>query len=438
MRLGLLARIILIVALALLAIQLLALLIYFGATDNRAVFGAASGSLPRQVAGLVRLVEKAPPDLRASVLDAFSQNGRSLAIVPGPPPDEAGVAALNRIEIAIKAVLASDGAPGRHVLVLFDPRQGEHAGETLRVYVQLASGDYLLLDVQDKVTVRVLGVPIGFFAGLFGVLVAVAALVAVAREMKPLTRLARDVDRVGEHLDPVPIPETGAPELRALIHAVNAMQERIATLVKNRTLTLGAISHDLRTYLTRLRLRIEMMPESRHRDGAIGDVEAMQALVEDTLDFAQSSFASAEPAACDPGAVLARYCAGHVEAGRITLTLPAVALRVAMAETVLERLCANLIENALRYGHAAFVRVEGAPGAVVLVVEDEGPGIAPEERAKVFEPFYRIEASRSRDSGGAGLGLTIVKRIVALHGGTAALGDSGHGGLAVTVCLPAA
>ncbi|MCS0501188.1 ATP-binding protein [Ancylobacter mangrovi] len=438
MRLGLLARIILIVAMALLAIQLLALLFYFGLSDGRSLLGEASPALPRQVVSLVRLVERAPPALRPDLFTALSENGRNVSLVAAPPADAAGSTSLHRVELSIRAALEASGESGRRVLARFDPRDKAHPGETFRVYVQLATGDYLVLDVKDRVTVRLLGIPIGFFAGVFGVLVAVAALAAVAREMKPLTRLAREVDRIGGQLDPVAIPEKGAPELRALIRAVNAMQERIATLVRNRTLTLGAISHDLRTYLTRLRLRVEMMPESRHRAGAVADVEAMQALVEDTLDFAQSSFSSAEPAVADLGAVLTRFRAGHAAPEPIRLDLPGEPARVAVGEKTLERLCANLVGNALRYGHCAFLSVRAEGPRVILQVEDDGPGIPPDERAHVFEPFYRIDASRNRDSGGAGLGLTIVRRIVDLHGGTIELGDSAHGGLRVTVALPAA
>lgn len=438
MRLGLIARILLIVAVALFAIQVLALVIYYGFSGGRAVVGEASPALPRQVASLVRLVERVPPDLRQSVLDAFSEAGRSVSVLPELPADVSRTPQVIRVEHSVRAALALDGVRDRDVWVRLDDTGDGRRGDTITVYVRLASGGYLRVEVSDRVTVRFLGVPIGFFAGLFGVLVAVGALVAVAREMKPLSRLAHAMDRIGEGIDPVVIPERGAPELRVLIRAANAMQERIAHLVRNRTLTLGAISHDLRTYLTRLRLRVEMMPESRHRAGAVADVEAMQALVEDTLDFAQAAFAQADPALADAGAVLRRYRVEHAKAGRIVLDLPDEPVRVAMGEKALERVCANLIENALRYGGTAFLRMVPAPERVNLYVEDDGPGIPPGQRAQVFEPFYRLEGSRNRESGGAGLGLTIVKRIVELHGGTVELGDSPKGGLAVRVSIPAA
>lgn len=435
MRLGLLARIILIVAVALFAIQLLALFVYFGAGEGRRSLGEVPPSLPRQIASLALLVDEVPADLRPALMEVFSENGRTAAIIPGLPAGLSGTNGLIRIERSIGAALALRGVHGRQVLARLDGRS--ESSDTLSVYVELAAGGYLWLDVKDHVTVRLLGVPIGFFAGLFGVVVAFVALMAVAREMRPITRLAQEVDRVGGGIGPVAIPERGAPELRTLIRAVNAMQKRIAALVRNRTLTLGAISHDLRTYLTRLRLRVEMMPESRHRAGAIADVEAMQALVEDTLDFVQDSFIPVEPAGTDLAAAL-RRCAAEQGDADISLDLPDGPVRVAMGDKALGRVIANLVGNALHYGKHAFATIETDGTQAVLVIEDEGPGIPVEERERVFEPFHRLEASRNRDSGGTGLGLTIVRRLVDRHGGGIELNTSPRGGLAVRVRLPRA
>ena len=437
MRLGLLARIILIVAVAFFAIQLVALAFYFGAGEGRRALGDGPPSLPRQIASLALLVDEVPADLRPALVEAFSENGRTATVIPALPDHLDPKKGIGRIERAIRTALALRGAQGRQVLVRLDGPSEDGRGDMLSVYVGLADGGYLWLDIQDRVTVRLLGVPIGFFAGLFGVLVALAALVAVAREMRPITRLAREVDRVGENITPVAIPERGAPELRTLIRAVNAMQERIGALVRNRALTLGAISHDLRTYLTRLRLRVEMMPESRHRAGAIADVEAMQALVEDALDFAQDSFTPTEPGGADLAAALRRYVDEQSDA-RIVLDVPDGQVPVVMGDKALGRVIANVVGNALRYGERAFIRTEAEDARTVLVIEDEGPGIPAEERERVFEPFHRLECSRNRDSGGTGLGLTIVRRLVERHGGSVELDTSPRGGLAVRVRLPRA
>jgi len=436
MRFGLLTRVILILTVALFATQLVALAFYFGFPTGSSKSSDASAGFARQVASLVRLVDEAPADLRPTILEAFTETGHAVSIVANPPGEGLMSPSLIRIEHGVRTALAVRGMADSDVRVRLDRRKDAGETDTFSIFVRLESGDYLWLDVKDGVTVRVLGVPIGFFAGLFGIVVAIIALLAVAREMRPLSRLARQVDRIGEHLNPTPIPEKGAPELHSLIRAVNAMQERIAALLRNRTLTLGAISHDLRTYLTRLRLRVEMMPKGAHKLGAIADVEAMQTLIEDTLDFAQGAFVPTEAEPADLAGLLRSYCTGHVQGGQIELDLPDRAVLVRLDEKALLRVCGNLIENAVRYGERALVRVECSADAVRLIVEDEGPGIAPEDHEQVFEPFFRLEASRNRESGGAGLGLTIVKRIVERHGGTVTLGETSRAGLKVTVTLP--
>lgn len=435
MRLGLLARIILIVAVALLVIQLLALVFYFGVGEGRRALAEGSPALPGRIAALVLLVDEMPSHLRPALLEAVSEGGRTAAIIPVLPEALTRKTELVRVERAIRSALASRGVDARDVQVRLEEHSDSGRGGTLSVYVALAEGGYLWLDVEDRVTVRLLGVPIGFFAGLFGVAVALVALVAVAREMRPITRLAREVDRVGEGMDPVAIPERGAPELRKLIRAVNAMQERIAALVRNRTLALGAISHDLRTYLTRLRLRVEMMPEDRHRAGAIADVEAMQALVEDTLDFAQDTFTPTEPSCADLAAAL-RHCADEQAEGQVVLDVPDRPVWVAVGDKALGRIIANLVGNALQYGTHAIAGLEEEGPVAILVIEDDGPGIPVEERERVFEPFHRLDASRNRESGGTGLGLTIVRRLVERQGGSITLGAGPAGGLAVRVALP--
>src|SRR5258708_19121398 len=138
-----------------------------------------------------------------------------------------------------------------------------------------------------------------YWACIIGFVVAAFAILAVIRETLPLSRLARSVERFGTDLEPAPMPERGAREVRALIRTVNQMQSRIATLVKGRAFVIGAIAHDLRTYLTRLRLRVETFPDGGMRERAGRDVEDMSALLEDALSFAQASFLGAENQAID-------------------------------------------------------------------------------------------------------------------------------------------
>ena len=185
----------------------------------------------------------------------------------------------------------------------------------VRLVVPLADGEFLVAETVDDLTVRVLGLPPGFWAGIIGFLVAALALYAVVRETIPLSRLARSVDRFAEAIEPAPVPMGGAREVRSLIGAFNRMQSRIAELVRNRTFMLAAISHDLRTYLTRLRLRVEMMPDADMRERATRDVEEMDALLDDALTFARTSFANGRSERVDLVDIVRRECAERSAAG---------------------------------------------------------------------------------------------------------------------------
>jgi signal transduction histidine kinase len=224
-----------------------------------------------------------------------------------------------------------------------------------------------------------------------------------------------------------------------VIHAVNAMQSRIAELIRSRTLVLGAISHDLRTYVTRLRLRLELLPDSEQRRKAAADLNGMQSLMDDALAFARASFGHGGDETVDLARIVRDEIETRIAQGRpVTLTGAERPLWVRGSRAGLARVAANLIDNALTYGGSADVSLHVSGAVVELWVEDRGPGIAAAERGKVFEPFYRLDPSRNRDSGGAGLGLTIVRQIVESRHGTVTIEDRPGGGLSLRVGLPEA
>ncbi|MDI4659161.1 HAMP domain-containing sensor histidine kinase, partial [Xanthobacter autotrophicus] len=305
--------------------------------------------------------------------------------------------------------------------------------------VGLDGGGYLDVLAGGDLTVRLLGLPVGLIAGILGFLVALAALFAVRRETRPLSDLADVVERFGARLEPLEVPERGAPDVRLVIRAVNAMQARIAELVRMRTLVLGAISHDLRTYLTRLRLRLELLPPGPQVEKAQADLAGMQALVDDALAFARATFAPASGERVDLSALArAEYEAHLAEGAAVSLSGADAPLPVDGARGALARVLANLVGNALAYGQRADITLIDHGEQVELRVDDRGPGIPVAERASVFEPFYRVEPSRNRESGGAGLGLTIVRQIVEGHGGEVIIADRPGGGARLRVLLPKA
>jgi signal transduction histidine kinase len=444
-RLGLVWRVALIVIAALVVIQLIAAAAYY-VERGRATEQGFRLPLPDQIAALVYLLEHAPADQRALALRVANGPGLRVAVPRAPPAEPTPPERVEWLELSIKRYIGD----GREVRAYFvgDARGGAEkrrpgletfSHRPVRIVVPLVTDGVVVAETVDDLTVRVLGLPPGFWAGIIGFLVAALALLAVIRETRPLARLARSVERFGEAIEPAPVPAQGAREVRALIASFNAMQGRIATLVKSRTFMLAAISHDLRTYLTRLRLRIEMMPDADARQRAARDVEDMHALLEDALVFARTSFSRDGAGPVDLAAVVRHECDERSSAGHpVEASLPAEPLIVSGEAAALARVVGNLIDNALKYGREAVVSVRCDGGEAEILVDDRGLGVPAVERERIFEPFLRLDPSRNRERGGAGLGLAIARQLVEGHGGTIAVEDRPGGGARFRVRLPLA
>lgn len=444
-RFGIAARIALIVMAALIVVQLLMLAAYVVERRRQLEEGTFTPLLT-QIAALTQLMDRLGPEERRLLVEASATPGFVPRLV-ATPPDFDTMGLLRPAERRLRAMAGlSDARPVALILLSSERRGGLPAqrlrdlvGAKLLAVVGLADGGYLEVTAGGDLTVRILGLPVGLLAGIMGFLVAIAALVAVRRETRPLSDLAYAVERFGEVLEPQPVRERGAPDVRSVIRAVNAMQARIVDLVRTRTLVLGAISHDLRTYLTRLRLRLEFLPDGPQVDKARADLEDMRALVEDALAFARASFSTASDETVDLSTIARREVESRLAQGAAATLEGADAPHpVRGSPAALSRVAANLAGNAIAYGGCADIVVTEADGEVELRVEDRGPGVPVKERASVFEPFYRVEVSRNRESGGAGLGLTIVKQIVEGHGGRVRIEDRPGGGARVRVLLPKA
>jgi len=441
-RISLIWRLVLILLAALVAFQLVAVgLFYIG--RSRATETGPRFPLPDQVAALVRILDRAGLEETKDALRVMNGAGLSARIEVEQPPEPSRARRFPGLEDRLSAYVGEGGK--RYVRVAFAGSASEGAferlsralGRDLRIVVALADGRYLVVETGGALYARLLGLPPGFWAGIIGFLVAGLAVAAIAWQTRPLTRLARSVEQFGRALQPEVQREAGAPEMRALIRAVNAMQARIAGLVKSRSFVLGAISHDLRTYLTRLRLRVETVAEPALKARLASDVDEMQGLVEDALAFAEASFADPRKDSVDLARVVARQCDARRAAGaKVEAVFAESQLIVAGSATALGRAVGNLIDNALTYGGEARVTLASAKSEAEILVEDRGPGIPPAERERVFEPFHRLEESRSREQGGAGLGLAIAREIVTKHGGRLAVEDRPGGGARLRLSLP--
>ncbi len=268
----------------------------------------------------------------------------------------------------------------------------------------------------------------------------VAALAyAVARmATRPIARLAQAAKGLSEDLDQRPLDESSGPaEVRRAAAAFNAMQARIRRHLQERTQMLAAISHDLQTPLTRLRLRLEKVGDEALRAKLIEDMTAMQDMVREGLELARSLDSPEAVQTIELDALVGSVCADLADSGMDVTAEGRAGASVRANATALRRCLGNLIENAVKYGGHARVHVARQDGQARITVRDGGPGIPEGELEKVFEPFYRLEVSRSRETGGTGLGLPIARNIAVRLGGTLTLRNHPEGGLEAELQLPA-
>ncbi len=320
---------------------------------------------------------------------------------------------------------------------MFGPTQAPWRGACEMLDIRLRDGEQLRLSVLPP---RNSGIAekTNFTAiiGVFLVSIAILAYLVARMTTRPLKQLAQAAKDLGNDINRAPLALAGASEIRQASAAFNAMQARIRQYIFQRTQMLAAITHDLQTPLTRLRLRLEKVEDCELQERLIGDLSAMQAMVREGLDLARSMDTTEAMHSLDVDSLLDSVCADASDSGQQVELQGRANVAVLGRPMSLRRCLVNLIDNAVKYGHQADVSVDRQPGTVRIRIRDEGPGIAPDELARVFEPFYRVETSRSRESGGTGLGLTIARNIAEQHGGTISLINRQQGGLEVTLLLP--
>lgn len=279
--------------------------------------------------------------------------------------------------------------------------------------------------------------------GITALLLLLVAVLAARRVGRPLQRLTDSAERLGRGEEVELLPEGGAEDIRRTTEAFNRMQSRIRRFVEDRTRMMAAISHDLRTPITSLRLRAEFIDDVEMREKIIATLDEMQAMTEAALTFAREE-ATAEPTrTTDLDALIESLCDDLVEMDLDVKFEDGERVPWRGRPDGLRRALRNVIENAVRYGERARVRLVMSPEWLEIVVEDDGPGIPENEFERVFAPFVRLESSRNRATGGVGLGLAIARSIARSHGGDIFLANRSNGarrveGLRVTIRLPRA
>lgn len=270
------------------------------------------------------------------------------------------------------------------------------------------------------------------------VLIMAVALWGVGRATGPLSVFASAAERLGVDVNAEPLNEKGPPEVRRATRAFNTMQTRVKRYIQDRTQMLAAISHDLRTPITRLRLRAEFVDDDVQRGKMMNDLNEMEAMIAETLIFARDDAANEPASHIDVAAVVASLCGDLLFSGREVTYSGPDSFEFLTRPLAFKRAISNLIDNALKYGKTAHVTLVPSPTEMLIFVEDTGPGIPPQEMDRVFQPFVRLETSRSRETGGAGLGLTIARNAIRSMGGDVELANRPQGGLRVTVGMPVA
>jgi signal transduction histidine kinase len=280
-----------------------------------------------------------------------------------------------------------------------------------------------------------------FTAAILSILVFAGGITLLAvwvsrRVTSPLGRFAAAAGRIGTDVSAPPMAVSGPSEIRTAAQSFNRMQERIRRFVEDRTLMLAAISHDLRTVLTRLRLRVEYIADEEQRSKALADMDDMQTMLESTLSFAREDAAEEETTLVDVSGLVQTICDEKADTGAAVSFAGYQRLVVACRPVAVRRALENLIDNAILYGNEAVVSLAETEEGVAIEIADRGPGIPITEHEAVFAPFYRLEGSRSRETGGTGLGLSVARTIARRHGGDITLHDRPGGGLVVRFVLP--
>jgi signal transduction histidine kinase len=401
-----------------------------------------------QVRAMVDLIEMVPPPRRAAAAKAFDGALYHVLVEGGPlPPSVESPQAMD-----IGRIYSSElpghrlSVTGRAVrfrrLARLTPWPG-WISDPLAVHVTLA-GDapaMLTIESQPSEPVRAMLRQRAALLGLGGIAALVALAFAVRATTRPIVRLARDIRTYRGEPNSPDLAAAGSPELRDLAQAYNEMKGRIAELIAERTRVLAAIAHDMRTYITRIRLRAEFIDDPDQHQRAVADLDEMATLLDDTLLLARAEARGAQTQRpLDLVAELRRAAEIQQEMGdAVALLLSVERAPVVAAPLAVRRTLANLIDNALRHGKHVELSLREDRGRWRIDVSDDGPGIAAEKLHGLGQPFGRIDPSRDRSAGGgAGLGLAIVRALIAAQDGEVALANRDEGGLLVSVWLPAA
>ena len=460
------AQTIALVLLALVVAQIVSLII-LGTAYRHAVSDINQTARIQQISSLVELLESSPPEQFPTILTASrnrnnwytvshecktpgNNRSRGEKIVASHVERMLGPNYRDRVRVKIKSEnldrsfdledcddCFDDKKKYRYHDRKFEHRQREAFARaskiiSLQVSVEMENGLWLNLRASALKPPKPATGHILLFMGISMLLVIVVLIIMMRRITQPLKRLTSAAQRLGVGEQVEPLPEKGPEDIRETIQSFNQMNSRLQRFVSDRTRMLAALSHDLRTPITTMRLRVELMPDSRDRDQLLSTLDEMQQMSEATLAFMRQASDTEATRKVELNAMLDSLCEDYVELGRDVQYTEAEETIISCRPFSMKRALRNLIDNAVKYGDQARVTLNTRDNKVCIVIEDKGPGIPEDQMDKVFEPFFRLEESRNRDTGGIGLGMAIARNIIRNHGGDILL-ENTQSGLRVVI-----
>jgi signal transduction histidine kinase len=399
-----------------------------------------SNDIAERIVSIVQVVEQSQDDDRGRVvrsLDRASMRigwGKTPILPPGaarvtPSPIEA------ELQQRLPGRVIHAGVRSPAPISENEPQQGPGFGRqgppTLQIAIALEDGTWLNFMVSFLPDQKLIEPNVYRPLGIGLVAVIILTIFAVRHAVRPLQILTQAADRLGRDVMAPPVQIKGPREVIAAASAFNRMQARLRRFIEDRTQMLAAISHDLRTPITRLKLRAEFVEDDEQREKILADLDEMEAMISSTLAFARDDSAREPKTAVDLVGMLVDLCdqfqAAYTGPDDLLVTAGAGGLKRALA---------NLIENGNKYGGNVRVNLSVRDDQVEIAIDDDGPGIPATEIEKVFAPFYRLENSRNRETGGTGLGLAVARSAIRANGGDIKLINRTQGGLTALVTLP--
>lgn len=440
MRFGLVARLVAIGASLLLVLWLLVLGVAY---REGSLSRATSNPEPAQLAAIAELFDGTPPAQQDTVLKAVRSPGLDVQLVAvSEVPETDSQLRDSGVLEPYRAILGDRllAAQSRKLNGFDGSRWRLGPMRPLKFWIAAGNGKALEIGVHLPFPVTPLGLPVGLGAGLLGTVFAFIALLLFHREIRPLARLAAAVDRIDPSTEPVPLPDTraGTPEISALVRAFDRLQKRLHTMTRSRMALIGGLQHDVRSFATRLRLRLENLPDASERERATSDITDMISLLDNALLISRAGVGVLDEELLDLCELVSAEFAEFREAG-----LPAEASEdfaqkqawVVGDRVALRRIILNVVDNAIKYGTCARATFVLDEERITILIDDDGPGFSEEARSLLLEPFVRAEPSRSRGTGGAGLGLSVARSLTEAHDGAISLENTPRGGR-VKVTLP--